>query len=102
MTAPLVKLSPMEQFINFMTHHTDLYIRGSKGKDWAESRALEKKLASDLKPFFERLRADDLAEIEKLRAERDHYRAALERIASFDFEDRGDEPSFARQILKES
>lgn len=59
MKAPI---NPAEAFINFMTHHTDLYIRGSLKADAAKANALYKKLFDDLQPFFVGLRERTVSE----------------------------------------
>lgn len=44
-----VPMNPAESFINFMSRHTDLYLRSKGGKqDWD-------KLFKDLQPFFKQL-----------------------------------------------
>lgn len=58
-----VPMNPAESFINWMVHHTDLYIRGERGKSREVSNALYSKLFKDLQPFFTnllvRVRADE-------------------------------------------
>lgn len=49
-----VKLSLAEHFLNWYPSNTKLYIRGQRGKGWAEQRALDKELFDQLCAFFDR------------------------------------------------
>ncbi len=53
-----IRLHPAEQFLNYFPRHTQLYVRGERGKSAAETDAIYRKLFHDLVPFFDRLLAD--------------------------------------------
>lgn len=53
-----VKLSWTERFINFMTHHTNLYERKTKANKNLDGLARDKRLADQLRPFFNELREE--------------------------------------------
>jgi len=65
-----VKLSPGERFLNWYPKHTKLYLRGERGRDWAERRALDQELFDELNPFLCALlneaRRDECARVLKL------------------------------------
>lgn len=57
-----VKLHWAERFMNWFPAHTRLYIRGARGKGWAEQRVLDQELFDQLAPFLDQLRAEAKAE----------------------------------------
>jgi hypothetical protein len=64
-SAPVVKLSLAERFLDWFPKHTKLYIRGQRGKDWAEQRRLESELAEALNPFLRQLVSEALEDLEE-------------------------------------
>jgi acetyl-CoA acetyltransferase len=68
----VVKLSPGERFLNWYAKHTKLYIRGQRGKDWAEQRALDQELWDVLNPWLLGLMAEARAEALRAAAEECH------------------------------
>jgi hypothetical protein len=67
---PIVKLSFGERFLNWYPNHTKIYIRGQRGKDWNEQRALDAELAKSLNDWFESL--PEIKELRKLQGENEH------------------------------
>jgi len=59
---PVVKLSYGERFLNWYPTHTKLYIRGQKGKDWNEQRALDSELAREINGWVRKQVEEALAE----------------------------------------
>lgn len=57
-----VSLHWAEHFLNFYPFKTKLYLRGERGKDHAEARALQNELFKALVPFFDGLRKDAIRE----------------------------------------
>lgn len=53
-----VKLHWAERFMNWFPFHTNLYIRGQRGKGWKEQRALNKELFDQLAPFLDELKEE--------------------------------------------
>lgn len=73
--APVVKLSPGERFLNWYAKHTQLYIRGERGKDWATRRRLDQELWMAINPWL-------LGLIEEARKEeRERLLAGLRRLS---------------------
>lgn len=71
-----VRISWLEQFMNWYPRHTKLYRRRSK-EDGAKSYLVAMQTeGAELRPFF--------LPIERMQNERDRYRAALDEIANTD------------------
>lgn len=69
------KLHWAERFMNWFPAHTQLYIRGERGKSRREVQALRKELFDKLAPFLDRCRAEAKAE------EREECAKACEQVS---------------------